>query len=301
MKYTSREIAKILDVTFVGDSDHTISQISIDSRTISKLAAQTIFVALTGNIVDGHRYVRSAYNKGVRVFLVNKKVDLPDDAIQLKVDNTLIALQKWATHHRLQFNIPVIAITGSNGKTITKEWLSQLLSAHHKVVKSPKSYNSQIGVPLSILQMDDTHEIGVFEAGISTSGEMANLENIIKPNICILTNIGDAHSAGFDGEGLLNLENKLKEKSKLFKNCDSLIYYKGDGSTPYIIDGLKWIVNQKKHHPYYYDILEKGMVTFHFYGKSLDIQMPFQDEASIQNLLASISVMCLLGIDIVDM
>jgi len=154
VKYTSGEIAKILDGIIVGDIDYTVTQVSIDSRSISTLSVQTIFIALSGNMVDGHRYVQSAYDKGVRVFLVNKKVDLPSDAITIIVQNTLEALQEWAAYHRKLYNIPVISITGSNGKTIVKEWLSQLLSAHYNVVKSPKSYNSQIGVPLSVLLMD---------------------------------------------------------------------------------------------------------------------------------------------------
>ena len=298
MKYTSGDIANILSATLVGVPDYIITHISIDSRSITTHISETIFISISGNIVDGHSYVQAAYDLGVRVFLIDKKVQLPFDAITIHVTSTLRSLQKWATIHRLKFDIPVIAITGSNGKTITKEWLSQLLSNHYRVVKSPKSYNSQIGVPLSILKMEDYHEVAIFEAGISQPNEMIFLEEIIKPTICILTNIGDAHSSGFEGEGIINLKRKLKEKSILFKNCDALIYYSEDGSVPYVVDGLKLSFNKGKHHSYTYEKLDNQKVKFRFFGKSIDLQLPFSDEASIQNILASISVLCLLGIDI---
>lgn len=298
MKYTSGDISNLLGATLEGAPDHIVSHISIDSRSLSTHITKTIFIALAGNIVDGHNYVQAAYDVGIRVFLIDKKVKLPFDAITIKVNNTLKSLQKWAAIHRAKFDIPVIAITGSNGKTITKEWLSQLLSKHYNVVKSPKSYNSQIGVPLSVLLMDNTHEVAVFEAGISQPNEMKYLEEIIKPTICVLTNIGDAHSSGFEGEGFVNLERKLKEKSILFKDCKELIYCSGEGSIPNVIDVLKHSIKNDTHRPYSYEILDDGRVKFSFYGKSMNIQMPFSDEASIQNILASISVMSLLGLDI---
>ena len=298
MNYTSGDISNLLSATLVGACDHIISHISIDSRSFSAHVPETIFIAFSGNIVDGHNYVQAAYDLGVRVFLIDKKVELPFDAITITVNNTLASLQKWATIHRAKFNIPVIAITGSNGKTITKEWLSQLLSKHYNVVKSPKSYNSQIGVPLSVLLIDETHEVAVIEAGVSQPNEMKYLEEIIKPTICLLTNIGDAHSSGFEGDGLVNLERKLKEKSILFRDCKELIFYSGEDSNPNVIDALKFIVKKEKQRSYSYEILEGGKVKFSFYGKSLILELPFSDEASIQNILASISVMCLLGIDI---
>lgn len=298
MNYTSGDISNLLSATLVGAPDHIISHISIDSRSLSAHMPETIFIAFSGNIVDGHNYVQAAYDLGVRVFLIDKKVELPLDAITITVNNTLKSLQKWATIHRVKFDIPVIAITGSNGKTITKEWLSQLLSKHYNVVRSPKSYNSQIGVPLSVLLIDDTHEVAVIEAGVSQPNEMKYLEEIIKPTICILTNIGDAHSSGFEGEGIVNLEKKLKEKSILFRDCKELIFYSGEDSNPNVIDALKFIVKKEKQRPYSYEILEGDKVKFSFYGKSIILELPFSDEASIQNILASISVMCLLGIDI---
>ncbi len=298
MNYTSGDISKILNATLVGATDYVVSNISIDSRSISSDISNTIFIAIAGNIVDGHNYIQDAYNLGVRVFLIDKKVEVPADAITITVDNTLNSLQKWAAIHRAKFDIPIIAITGSNGKTITKEWLSQLLSNHYNVVKSPKSYNSQIGVPLSVLQMDGNHEVAIFEVGISQPNEMKNLEEIIKPTICILTNIGDAHSSGFEGEGLSNLEKKLKEKSILFEHCNEVIYYDGDGSLSNGIDLLKYFGENKKYINYSYKVLPDKTIKFSFYGKSMELQLPFSDEASIQNMLASISAMCLLGVDV---
>lgn len=290
MKYTCREIANILGVPVKGNPERSVSLVSIDSRSISQEATQTVFVAIRGNIVDGHSYVQNAYDKSVRVFIVSQELTLPADASIIRVENTLKALQALASYHRAQFEIPVVSITGSNGKTIIKEWLSTLLSQHLSVVKSPKSFNSQIGVPLSVLEMNNTHEVAVFEAGISQISEMIHLKNILKPTIGIFSNIGDAHSSGFK-----NKEEKFNEKSILFSDCDHIIYNKKD---QVLSSYLEEKFSNKKLHPYSYQNLNSGKVNFSFYGKSMEIQLPFQDEASIENLLASISTLCLLGIDI---
>ncbi len=292
MKYSSVEIADILGVAVSGDNEYTISQISIDSRSISQDAESIVFVAIQGNIVDGHDYIQSAYDKNVKTFIVSKKVHLPQDASIIRVDNTLEALQSWAQYHRNKFDIPVVSITGSNGKTIIKEWLATLLTKHYSVVKSPKSYNSQIGVPLSVLQMNDQHEVAVFEAGISQVDEMVHLQKILYPTIGIFSNIGDAHSSGFE-----NKEEKFNEKALLFSDCASIIYNKSDEELSCLIESKFTL---EKLQPYSYEILENGRIRFLFYGKSMDIKLPFKDEASIQNLLASISTLCLLGIDIID-
>lgn len=292
MKYTSGEIASILSVTILGDADRIISQVSIDSRSVTQSVDQTVFVAIHGNIVDGHDYVQSAYDSGVRSFIISKSINLPKDATIISVDNTLEALQHLAAHHRSQFDIPVISITGSNGKTIIKEWLSQLLSKYHQVVKSPKSYNSQIGVPLSVLLMEAHHEVAVFEAGISQVNEMIHLQNIIQPNIGIFSNLGDAHSSGFGSK-----KEKFEEKAILFSDCDRLIYNSTDEELSQLI---KSRYRSDQLRPYSYEVLEGGKVRFVFSGKSIDIQLPFRDEASIENILASISVLSLLGINIAD-
>jgi len=201
--------------------DHVIRSISIDSRKTSA-DASTLFFAIKGERHDGHQYIQSLYSNGVRQFVVEqaptKLIDFPDANILL-VTSTVDALQRIVAFQRSSFSYPVIGITGSNGKTIIKEWLFQMLSKDQVVVKNPGSYNSQVGVPLSVWQMSDHHQLGIFEAGISKPGEMANLALVIQPTIGIFTNIGSAHNEGF-----LNLEQKIDEKLKLFKNSEVLIY-----------------------------------------------------------------------------
>lgn len=193
----------------------------VDSRKVG-IPSETIFFALKGQRRDGHDFVEELYKLGVKKFVVEH---IPTcaatytDATFLCVANPLVALQQWAAYHRQQFDIPVVAITGSNGKTIVKEWLATLLSDQFFVVKSPKSYNSQIGVPLSVLELNKTHTIAVFEAGISKTNEMATLASMLLPSIGIFTNIGNAHDEGFE-----NTLEKIKEKALLFKDCAVLIF-----------------------------------------------------------------------------
>ncbi|WP_462254210.1 bifunctional UDP-N-acetylmuramoyl-tripeptide:D-alanyl-D-alanine ligase/alanine racemase [Ekhidna sp.] len=195
--------------------DIDITHFSVDTRTLLGNNGE-VFIAIEGKR-DGHDYVRAAIDKGVRNFIVSKELELKG-VNQLIVKDTVLSFQKIATNHRNLFAIPVIGITGSNGKTTVKEWLSTILSQGRYVVKSPKSYNSQIGVPLSIMELRQQHEIGVFEAGISKVGEMTNLQNIIKPTFGIFTNLGEAHDDGFD-----SMEQKLNEKLNLFSDSEKVI------------------------------------------------------------------------------
>ena len=191
-----------------------INELCIDSRKIAH-PETGLFIALT-KLRDGHSFIDDAYNKGIRNFIVSSKINLDKykDANFILVDDTLASLQSIAAAHRAQYNIPCIGITGSNGKTIIKEWLHQLLATDHNIVRSPKSYNSQIGVPLSVWLMNTSHNLAIFEAGISQPGEMEKLAPIIQPTIGIFTNIGEAHSEGFE-----STEQKVKEKLKLFTRC----------------------------------------------------------------------------------
>jgi alanine racemase len=219
--YVIAAIKEIVKGTFLQQINNApIETIAIDSRKIT-FAASAIFFALSANRRDGHNYIQQAYQKGVRNFVVSKNVDIVElkNANVVKVKNTLTALQQVAIFHREQFSIPVIGITGSNGKTIVKEWLYQLLHIDNNIVRSPKSYNSQIGVPLSIWNMVQQNNLAIFEAGISTTKEMQYLEKMIQPTIGILTNIGNAHSEGF-----INDIEKLQEKLILFNNANTLIY-----------------------------------------------------------------------------
>ena len=210
MSYTIQQVAQISNGVLIQEESFiaTITHLLIDSRQVI-FPKQSLFFALSGKRQDGHDYIKDAYDKGVRSFVVNKKIDCTPypDANFILVKKVLKSLQNIARHHRSSFNLPIIGITGSNGKTIIKEWLHQLLQKDKKIVRSPKSFNSQIGVPLSVWQIENTDELGIFEAGISQKKEMKKLSKIIRPQIGIFTNIGEAHSLGFK-----NRKEKIKEK-----------------------------------------------------------------------------------------
>ncbi|TAD83723.1 MAG: bifunctional UDP-N-acetylmuramoyl-tripeptide:D-alanyl-D-alanine ligase/alanine racemase, partial [Bacteroidetes bacterium] len=215
--YTITQIAALLGARLTGGGNvHApIDYLSTDSRKIA-FPENTLFFALPGTHRHGEQFLADAYALGVRQFVVNQ---LPQAsslplAMFLTVPNVLEALQQLAAAHRTQYKLPVIGITGSYGKTVVKEWLFQLLHTHYKLVRSPKSFNSQIGVPLSVWEIDATHNLGIFEAGISLPGEMAILERIIQPTWGILTNIGSPHAEGFASQ-----QHKLEEKAKLFEHC----------------------------------------------------------------------------------
>ncbi|MCD6067185.1 MAG: hypothetical protein K0S33_2011 [Bacteroidetes bacterium] len=220
MQYTLHEIKSITGATFVkGNSDAVIQHLSIDSRnSINEL---TLFIAISGVRNNGHKYISDVYESGGRNFLISEKTDTDQfpDANFLLVEDTTKALQDLATTHRKKFNIPVIGITGSNGKTIVKEWLSYLLGDSFIVCKNPKSYNSQVGVPLSVWQLNEKHTLAIFEAGISQVGEMEKLRTIIQPDIAVLTNIGQAHDENFTGN-----EQKIAEKVQLFRFAKRIVY-----------------------------------------------------------------------------
>ncbi len=226
--YTISQIAHTIKAKWLlQNNDAIIEHILLDSRKL--LFSQTsLFFALSGQRRNGNLFIDELYKKNVRNFVVDKTFTACalaryKDANFLEVNDVLQALHLLTSFHRSQFNIPVISITGSNGKTIVKEWLYQLLNNSYNIVRSPKSYNSQIGVPLSIWQMNAGHELGIFEAGISQPGEMQQLERIIEPTIGVFTNIGEAHNQGF-----LNIRQKINEKLKLFLHAELLIYCADD-------------------------------------------------------------------------
>ncbi len=197
-----------------------ISNVVYDTRKIS-YPQSSIFVALSGKNNDGHKYLDQAYKKGIRSFLVSKKIDpaLFPDANIILCEDTLIALQIWATAYRTTLDYPIVVVVGSNGKTITKEWLAQALQSKMKVGKSPLSYNSQLGVALSLLSLAEDNDLGIIEAGISEMNEMDRLQQMVRPNIGIFTNIGEAHKSGFP-----SLEVKLHEKLMMLQNCQTIIF-----------------------------------------------------------------------------
>src|SRR5690554_4058588 len=221
---TLKELLKIVSGKLVQDgSIASIDHIVTDSRKIIT-GPSSLFIALEGYKYDGHAFVASAYQSGVRNFILNESrlsVDELPEANILAVPDTLQALQSLGRWNRSFFSGPVVGITGSNGKTIVKEWLGLIVGTTHNVAKSPKSYNSQIGVPLSLLGIEAYHKIAVFEAGISTVGEMEKLERMMQPSIGLFTNLGTAHDEGFE-----NKNQKLEEKLRLFANCRFIIYRK---------------------------------------------------------------------------
>ena len=285
--------------------DRKVQDLLIDSRQLLS-PAQTLFFALVTARNDGHRYIGELYEKDVRAFVVNRPQDqeaFPEAAF-IVVDDTLKALQKLAAYHRAQYNIPVIGITGSNGKTIVKEWLAQLLSPDYNTVRSPKSYNSQVGVPLSVWQMNAAHQLGIFEAGISKPDEMTALANIINPTIGVFTNIGQAH-----GENFFNATQKVGEKLNLFKRVGTLVYCMDYYDIQQVIlradlekktHLLTWSRKFKEAELYVASVEKKERGTFLkvvYQGVSLDFAIPFTDEASIENAIHCIAVCLFMKMD----
>jgi len=237
--FTFSDIATILQVQPLQQiSDPVIESLLTDSRKIL-FPQQTLFFSLSSRQVNANDFILPLYEKGVQCFITDKTFNSHDlskfpAANFIQVDDTLTALQTIALTHRHKFRYPVIGITGSNGKTIVKEWLSQLLNSNYNIVKSPKSYNSQVGVPLSVWQMNDTHTLGIFEAGISKPGEMEQLQKIIDPEIGLVTFIGDAHAEGFE-----NTFQKINEKLQLFIQSRMLIYGADDALLHASVEAFK--------------------------------------------------------------
>ncbi len=290
-------------------TNNVVTDLLTDSRKII-INPGSVFFASKGKRNDGHSFIKELYCSGIRHFIIEDKKDGLSGEIPLAniilVNNSLMALQKIAAYHRRKFNIPVIAISGSNGKTIVKEWLGQLLSNNYKIVKSPKSFNSQLGVPLSVWQMTKDHEIGIFEAGISKYDEMEKLEKVIQPEIGIFTNIGTAHDQNFS-----NTIDKIKEKIKLYKNCKYIIYCQDHEPIDQILRIS--IENHDRLIPWsqYANtrlVLKKvskskdrgaSLEIIHS-GNSFFLNIPFGDEASLENCMHCISCLLLLKMNMAD-
>ncbi len=272
-----------------------------DSRFLSE-AAGTIFFAIKGERHDGHRYVSELYEKGIRDFVLEKKSYQASEELRAfaekeevhvwLAENSIRALQELAARHRRQFTYPVIGITGSNGKTIVKEWLSSLLSGTFQIVKSPRSYNSQIGVALSVWGMDNEHDLGIFEAGISLQNEMQNLEPVIRPDIGIFTNIGSAHNEGFRSR-----KQKITEKMRLFRKSKVLIYCRDYQEIDEEIRIFLKAVNPdielvgwslKGQGSVLADIRkaeDHAIVVLYWKGEEYVFRIPFTDDASVENAI----------------
>jgi alanine racemase len=284
--YAIAHIAKILGAkTRFTHPETVISKLLTDSRTVIDPAA-SLFFAISAQR-DGHQFIANAYQNEVRNFVIadDREVDNYPDANFLIVPNVLTALQSLAAYNRKNNELQVIAITGSNGKTIVKEWLYQLLAADYNIIRSPKSFNSQIGVPLSVWEIKPTHDLGIFEAGISKSDEMEPLANIISPTIGILTNIGEAHNEGFESKTA-----KLTEKLKLFAAAELLIY------APEYIEGIdvaalpgktKFSWSMKLPADLKISFIEpiegRNYIRATYQEREIECLIPFSDKAAVEN------------------
>lgn len=282
-QYSISKVANIIQSDSIfSDSESYIQFLVTDSRRIID-ASTSLFFALQGK-QDGHTFIPALYVLGLRNFIIaeNSALDLSQfpGSNFLRVKSTLTSFQLLVKTHREKFKYPVIGITGSNGKTIVKEWLYQLLSPDKHIVRSPKSFNSQIGVPLSVWQMSDEYNLGIFEAGISQPEEMCRLRSIIQPDIGILTNIGTAHDMGFESR-----QEKIKEKLVLFEKAGVLIYSRDYVNVDFARNTFTWsflkdadlrILDFEPH-------LFNTTINARYQGKSISIEIPFTDKASVEN------------------
>jgi alanine racemase len=295
MSNTIEQIAEMIGAERIGTAPAQIEWILTDSRSLC-FPEETLFFALKTARNDGHKYIPDLYERGVRNFVVSTLPDeRPADANFLHVPDPLRTLQRLAERHREQFDVPVVGVTGSNGKTVVKEWLYQLLSPDRIVTRSPRSYNSQIGVPLSVWMMNDLTQLAVFEAGISEPDEMSALQAIIQPTIGVLTNIGGAHQENFT-----SMQEKCLEKLILFKDCDVIIY---DGDNELISNCVaKSLVAAREiawskvdnERPLFIEKVEKGtdttLIRYRYLGMPRQYTLPFIDDASIENSLHCLAV-----------
>ncbi len=313
MVYTIKNIAEIVEATMLQNSnDAVLENILLDSRKII-VSETSLFFAIAGTRRSGASFIPELYNKGVRNFVVDDLLEADSiskypEANFLLVHDTTEALQKLAEYHRNHFRYPVIGITGSNGKTIVKEWLFQSLHLQYDIVRSPKSYNSQIGVPLSVWQMRSENNLGIFEAGISKPEEMKRLQKVINPTIGVLTFIGDAHDEGFE-----NRTQKINEKLQLFLHAESLIYC-SDNEVVYNcvnqftresnrnICLFSWGKGKNADLTIASVSKAKNQSTIQciYQNDSFGLVIPFTDEASVYNAITCCAVLLYLGKNIAE-
>jgi len=302
MSYTIEHLTAVLSARRTGTAPAEISRLLTDSRSLW-LPEETLFFALVGQHGDGHAYVDELYSRGVRNFVVSHlPSSVHNDANYLVVRNTLAALQLLAQTHRQTWGGPVIGITGSNGKTVVKEWLYQLISPDRIVTRSPRSYNSQVGVPLSAWLINEQTELAILEAGISQPGEMRHLQPIVKPTIGVLTNIGGAHQENFS-----SLHEKCLEKLTLFKDCDIVIYDADNAliadcisRTLFSVRELAWS-RKDTERPLYIRSVTKDTtgttIAYRYLGYESQFRIPFIDDASVENALHCLAVCLYLVMD----
>ncbi|MFZ5941807.1 MAG: bifunctional UDP-N-acetylmuramoyl-tripeptide:D-alanyl-D-alanine ligase/alanine racemase [Bacteroidota bacterium] len=304
--YHIKEIAEAAHARLYGNYDLPVSYLSTDSRTLPP-SPETLFIAINGPRHDGHQFIADLYQRGVRCFLVSTLPELsafPDAAFCL-VDDPVEALQDLAAWNRSQYRGELIGITGSNGKTIVKEWLFQCLRQEHHIARSPKSYNSQIGVPLSAWLIDAQTDLAIIEAGISLPGEMARLEKIIRPVTGIFTNLGAAHQEHF-----VSATEKMREKVRLFSGCRRVIYRSdrlvegkryGEFMKDLAAEKISWAFDGSGYYSFRHCGSEAGSQTVEWSGPGLGspvrIRIPFSDEAALENACHVMVYLLLSGMD----
>ena len=300
MKYSIEKVTTLIGARRYGNTEAQVSWLLTDSRSLC-FPEETLFFALKTQRNDGHRYIQDLYNRGVRQFVVEQVPEhfdsLYPEANFLRVPHTLAALQRLAERHRDEFDVPIVGITGSNGKTMVKEWLYQLLLPSQRIVRSPRSYNSQIGVPLSVWLLNEQTEVGIFEAGISQPGEMMALRDIIQPTIGVLTTLGAAHQENFR-----SMEEKCMEKLELMHNTQAMVYccdndivsrcirrmnYKGEK--------ISWSTCDEQASLFVKSV-ENSRITYIWQGEENCYTIPFIDEASIENSITCAAVALHLGL-----
>lgn len=300
-QYSIQQVKDIIKAEGDIITDDNISVLLTDSRRITN-AADGLFFALSGRR-NGHAFIAEAYAAGVRNFVVKQgpEIKLPQ-ANFLIVPDVMTALQQLATYHRDRFDLEVIGVTGSNGKTIVKEWLYQLLAIDKNVVRNPKSYNSQIGVPLSVWQITEKNKLGIFEAGISMPGEMSRLKEIIKPAIGVLTHLGPAHNEGFE-----DFKDKIREKLKLFVGC-KLVIYNYDQVTPFKDEIIAescftWSRTFRQADLYVFSetaISKSYYLRAMYKEQEIECLVPFTDQASVENAITCWATMLAMGYSAVE-
>ena len=301
MIYTIEKIATLIGARRYGDCDANVRWLLTDSRSLC-FPEETLFFALRSKRNDGHRYVDDLYRRGVRSFVVEQVPEHPQpDANYLKVPSALAALQRLAERHRDEFDIPVVGITGSNGKTMVKEWLYQLLLPSQKIVRSPRSYNSQIGVPLSVWLLNEQTEVALFEAGISQPGEMMALHDIIQPTIGVLTRLGSAHQEHFR-----SMEEKCMEKLELMHDTNALVYPMDDNTVSRCIRRLNYRGEKigwsrtDSQAPFFVketaQTNQSSHITYIYKGEQGEYTIPFIDEASIEDSIICAATALHLGL-----
>lgn len=299
---TAGEAARIAGGAVSGNPDIRITGWITDSRSWVADTHQA-FIALHGPNHDAHQFIPQLIRKGVRIFICDRDIDVPDpDRAVIRVRDTLDALQSLAAHYRRQFGGQVIAITGSNGKTIVKEWVAAILSRQFRVSKSPKSYNSQVGVALSILQADPDADYYVFEAGISRPGEMDRLEEMLRPDTALITNLGDAHQENFTDR-----QQKLNEKLLLFRRCKQILYCRDHTDIHHTVQSLsapdKQLISWGRHPDATIRIQTDSTqqtisrITANPGPQPTTVSIPFVDQASLENACHALCLSLQTGMD----